>query len=404
VTDFASNWSSVFRYAAEHSPFYRERFAGLRDVPPLDRVRPVDKREVSARNEDFLCVPRDRVAEMVTTSGTAGRPLLWMLTKGDLARLSLNERLSFGCVGLTAGDVVLVAVTLDRCFVAGLAYWLGLQELGCTVVRTGMASPALVLDMIERVRPTAIVSVPSFLRIVADTARERGIDLAGGPVRKVSAIGEPVRDVRLAPNTAGSAIGRDWNARVYSTYGVTELAASLCECEAGRGGHLHEELLHVEILDEAGAPVPDGTVGEVVATTFGVEGMPLIRYRTGDCAALYRDACPCGRTSPRLGPVIGRKNHLLKLKGTSVFPSAIAAALDDVPGVGRYVIVAGSDGAGADTVEILVDGAVAPAALREVLQGRTKVAPAVRAAPAEEIERLQMPPNSRKRRWFVDLR
>ena len=404
MTDFASNWSHAFRHAAEHSPFYRERFAGWRDVPPLDRVRPVDKREVSARNEDFLCVPRDRVAEMVTTSGTAGRPLLWMLTKGDLARLSLNERLSFGCAGLTAGDVVLVAVTLDRCFIAGLAYWMGLQELGCTVVRTGMASPALVLDMIERVRPTAIVSVPSFLRIVADTAHERGIDLAGGPVRKVIAIGEPVRDVRLAPNAAGRAIGRDWNARVYSTYGVTELAASLCECEAGCGGHLHEDLLHVEILDEAGVPVPDGTVGEVVATTFGVEGMPLIRYRTGDCAALVRDACPCGRASPRLGPVIGRKNHLLKLKGTSVFPSAFAAALDDVPGVGRYVIVAGSDGAGADTVEILVDGTVAPAALRDVLQGRTKVAPAVRAAPAEEIERLQMPPNSRKRRWFVDLR
>lgn len=404
MSNFASMWPETFRYAAERSPFYRERFAGWREAPPLDRVRPVDKQEVSARNEDFLCVPRDRVAEMVTTSGTAGRPLLWMLTKGDLARLSLNERLSFGCAGLAAGDVVLVAVTLDRCFVAGLAYWMGLQDLGCAAVRTGMASPGLVLDMIERVRPTAIVSVPSFLRIVAGTARERGIDLAGGPVRKVIAIGEPVRDAGFAPNAAGRALEKDWNARVYSTYGITELASSLCECDAGRGGHLHEDLLHVEVLDGEGRPVPDGVVGEVVATTLGVEGMPLIRYRTGDCAALYRDACPCGRTSPRIGPVVGRKNHLLKVKGTSVFPSAIAAALDDVPGAGRYVILARSDGAGSDTVEVLVDGEVAPDALRDVLQGRTKVAPAVRAAPAGEIERLQLPPNSRKRRWFVDLR
>lgn len=397
-------WSDAFRYAAERSPFYRERLASFRDVPCPDRVRPVDKQEVSARNEDFLCVPRDQVAEMVTTSGTAGRPLLWMLTKGDLARLSLNERLSFECVGLTARDVVLVAVTLDRCFVAGLAYWMGLQELGCAVVRTGMASPTLVLDMIERVRPTAIVSVPSFLRIVAETARERGFDLAGGPVRKAIVIGEPIRDAALALNAAGRSIERDWNARVYSTYGITELASSLCECDAGRGGHLHEALLQVEILDEAGRPVPDGAVGEVVATTFGVEGMPLIRYRTGDCAALYRDACLCGRTSPRLGPVVGRKNHLLKLKGTSVFPSAIAAALDDTPGVGRYVILARADVAGSDTVEVLVNGTVAPDVLREVLQGRTKVAPLVRVASSEEIERLQAPANSRKRRWFVDLR
>ncbi|OQW96805.1 MAG: hypothetical protein BWK77_03575 [Verrucomicrobia bacterium A1] len=401
MRDLESIWSEAFLYAARNSPFYRERLARFRGVPRPDQVRPVDKSEVSARNEDLLCVPKERVAEMVTTSGTAGRPLLWMLTKSDLSRLSLNERLSFECVGLTAGDVVLVAVTLDRCFIAGLAYWMGLQELGCAVVRTGMASPMLVLETIERVRPTAIVGVPSFLRMVAGTARERGVDLAGASVRKA---GEPIRDAALALNAAGRSIERDWNARVYSTYGVTELASSLCECDAGGGGHLHEDLLQVEILDEAGQPVPDGVVGEVVATTFGVEAMPLLRYRTGDCAALHRGACPCGRTSPRLGPVVGRRNHLLKLKGTSVFPSAIAAALDDTPGVGRYVILARTDGAGSDTVEVLVHGTVAPDVLRDVLQGRTKVAPLVRVASSEEIERLQAPPNSRKRRWFVDLR
>ena len=55
---------------------------------------------------------------------------------------------------MTAHDTVLVAVAMDRCFMAGLAYWLGLRELGCGVVRTGAASPVLVLEMIERVQPT----------------------------------------------------------------------------------------------------------------------------------------------------------------------------------------------------------------------------------------------------------
>ena len=404
MADPGQRWAATFRYAAEHSPFFRASLAPFRDVPRLDQVPVVDKPTVSAHNDAFLCVPRERVAEMVTTSGTTGRPLLWMLTNADLDRLALNERLSFECAGLTAGDTVLVAVTLDRCFIAGLAYWLGLRELGCAVARTGMASPVLVLEMIERVRPTAIVSVPSFLRIVAGTARERGFDLAGGSVRKTICIGEPVRDGSLALNAAGRSIERDWNARVYSTYGITELAASLCECEAGKGGHLHDELLHLEILDEAGRPLPDGEVGDVVATTFGVEAMPLIRYRTGDCAALYRGVCSCGRTTPRLGPVVGRRDHLLKLKGTSVFPSALAAVLDDTRGVEGYAIVARTDAGGSDTVEVLVHGPVAPGPLREALQGRTKIAPQIRVTSREEIDRLQTLPESRKRRWFVDLR
>jgi phenylacetate-CoA ligase len=224
---------------------------------------------------------------------------------------------------LTARDTALVAVAMDRCFMAGLAYWLGLRELGCAVVRTGAGSSLLVLEMIARAQPTAIVAVPSFLRVIAEKARETGFDLKNCSVKKAVCIGEPVRDQALALNGSGRAIETAWQARVYSTYGVTELANSLCECEAAAGGHLHEEQLHLEILDDDGRPVPDGEIGEIVGTTFGVEAMPLIRYRTGDCAALFQTACPCGRATPRLGPIVGRKNQKLKFKGTSLFPSML---------------------------------------------------------------------------------
>ena len=167
---------------------------------------------------------------------------------------------------------------------------------------------------------------------------------------------------------------------------------------------MHEELLHLEILDDAGGPVPDGEVGEVVATTLGVEAMPLIRYRTGDCAALHREACSCGRTSPRLGPIIGRKNQKLKVKGTSVFPTALAAVLEDTPDVESFVIIARSEGGLSDSVEVLIHGTATLAGLRDAFQGRTKIIPALRTVSREEIEPMQLPPNARKRRWFVDLR
>src|SRR5579863_3517091 len=168
---FEQAWAETFRHAAKHSPYYRETFRGLEGLPRLGELPLVDKEILSGRNEDFLCVPRERIVEMVTTSGTTGTPLLWMLTESDVRRLALNEKQSFECAGLTANDTVLVAVAMDRCFIAGLAYWLGLRELGCSVARVGPSSPLLVLEMIERVKPTAIVAVPSFLRVIAEKAR-----------------------------------------------------------------------------------------------------------------------------------------------------------------------------------------------------------------------------------------
>ncbi len=397
-------WAETFRYAARHSPYYRKLFRGVRGVPSLSAVPCVDKQTISKRNAEFLCVPRERIAEIVSTSGTTGHPLLWMLTEADLRRLGTNERLSFECAGLTAKDTVLVAVAMDRCFIAGLAYSLGLRELGCAAVRVGPGSPALALEMIERTRPTAIVGVPSYLRVIAAKAREAGFILKRAGVRKAVCIGEPVRDRSFALNAAGADIEAEWGAKIYSTYGVTELANALCECDAGVGGHLHEEMLYLEILDDDGRAVPEGEPGEVVATTFGVEAMPLIRYRTGDCAAMFTGRCKCGRRTPRLGPIIGRKNQKLKFKGASLFPSTLQTVLEQVKGVESYVIVARAENELSDSIEVLVHGTAPVALLREALQARSRITPAIRRAPRAEIEALQMPPQARKRRTFVDLR
>ena len=401
---FDELWSATFRYAATHSPYYRELFRGMKGIPAIETIPTCDKSILSERNLEFLCVPRERVIEIVTTSGTTGHPLLWMLTEADLRRLGENERLSFGCAGLTANDTVLVAVAMDRCFMAGLAYWLGLREVGCGVVRSGASSPTLVLEMIQRAQPTVIVGVPSFLRLVAEKARESGIDLGNSSVKKAICIGEPIRDRALALNASGRVIEQAWGAKVYSTYGVTELANSLCECDSGVGGHLHEEQLHLEIVDDDGKPVAAGETGEVAATTFGVEAMPVIRYRTGDCAVLFLDPCTCGRKSPRLGPIVGRKHQKLKFKGTSLFPSTLAAVLEESEGVESFVVLARKESELSDAIEVLVHGSVSVSELREVMQARAKIVPQIREATREEIELLQMPPQARKRRTFVDLR
>jgi len=227
-------------------------------------------------------------------------------------------------------------------------------------------------------------------------------------VRKVICIGEPIRNEDRSLNRAGATIERRWKAQVFSTYGITELASSLCECEAGQGGHLHPELLYLEALDEAGEPVPDGQVGELTATTFGVEAMPLIRYRTGDFAAILRAPCACGRASLRIGPVVGRKGHKLKVKGTTIFPATLKAVLDTVPEVASFVILARRENDLSDAVEVCfacrADPAKVLALLRERFRGEAKVTPHLTLASPAEIEALQMPEEGRKRRYFVDLR
>ncbi|MEI7731122.1 MAG: AMP-binding protein [Verrucomicrobiota bacterium] len=408
-------WREAYRYAAARSPFYREHFrrAGLSlRVPPslerLARIPTIDKAILSEQTDAFLCVPPQRVVDIVTTSGSTGRPLVWRLTDADLDRLGRNECLSFTCAGLTADDTVILAVTLDRCFMAGMAYFLGLRQLGCAVVRVGPATPVMHLDILRRVSATAIVGVPSFLGLLAEKAAEENFGLASLGVRKAVCIGEPVRHEDFSVNRLGQAIETGWNARVFSTYGVTELASSLCECSAGLGGHLHPELLHLEALDDAGRPVPEGQVGELTATTFGVEAMPLIRYRTGDFAALFRGPCPCGRRTLRLGPILGRKSQKLKVRGSTLFPATLKTVLDGVPEVRSYAILARRDSPLSDHIEVRVafagDSRKISEVLRERFQGTAKVSPQITPATSEEIEALQLPHGARKRRYFVDLR
>jgi phenylacetate-CoA ligase len=280
--------------------------------------------------------------------------------------------------------------------------------LGATAVRVGAGSPAMLLSMIERLGATTIVSVPSFLKRVAMYAQQQGIDLAQSTVKKLVCIGEPVRtaDWRLTP--LGNFISQAWGATVYSTYGITELAASACECSAGVGGHLHPQLLHVEIVDDAGRPVPDGQSGQLVATTIGVEAMPLVRFATGDMTFMTSQRCQCGLWTQRIGPILGRREQAMKIKGTTVYPAAVQRALQGLDGVIDYVMIATAPTPLSDELEVVVawrgEASGATEMISEKLRGELKVLPVVRLAGLAEIQAIQDSRELRKQRTFVDRR
>lgn len=349
----------VFEYTRTHSAFYKKHFAAFAETKRADfditALPFTTKDDLSMNNSDFCCIPRSQIAEYVTTSGTSGKPVTIYLSKNDLLRLAKNEKESFELAGAQAGDLFQLMTTIDKQFMAGLAYFLGVQELNAGIIRIGPGVPALQWNSILENQPDFLIAVPSFLINLIDYAKENGIDVHASSVKAVICIGEPVREEALTENVLAKRIHQDWNIELFSTYASTEMGAAFTECFAHQGGHLNEALLHLEVLDDEGNEVPSGSKGEIVVTTLGVEGTPLMRYKTGDVAMVYREPCLCGRTSPRVGPILGRKNQMIKFKGTTIFPNSIYEIFDSKPSVSCYKVEIAKDYMSQDTITVLLE-------------------------------------------------
>ena len=405
----------LLAWLALHSPFYRELFAehhidiaSIRSVADLASIPTTSKEDLQERNDDFLCVHRDKIIEYASTSGTLGSPVTIALTEKDLDRLAENEYHSFSCADGSASDIYQLMLTLDRQFMAGIAYYSGLRKLGAGIIRLGPGVPSLQWETIRRLQPTAIVAVPSFLLKLIQFARDAGIDPNASSVKKAICIGENIRNTDFSLNALGKKIKEGWDIPLYSTYASTEMQTAFTECGQGRGGHLQPGLLIVELLGEDGRQVGPQEPGEVTITTLGVEGMPLLRYRTGDICMYLDEPCACGRTSLRLSPVIGRKKQMIKFKGTTLYPPALFDLLNEMEDVLDFVVEVYSNEVGLDEILLHLQPADRSAAcdhrIRAYLQARLRVSPRVEYVDAAEMQRMHFPAAGRKAMKFVDRR
>ena len=404
------------QYLKSNSRYYSRLFESngidvesIKHIEDLAKLPFTEKRDLQLCNNDFLCVPKEEIIDYITTSGTLGDPVTFGCTDGDLSRLAYNEAKSFACAGLGKGSVLQLMTTMDKRFMAGLAYFLGIRELGAGIIRVGNGIPELQWDTIKRLSPDSIMCVPSFILRLIEYAEEHGIDYRKSSVKKIIGIGEGLRNQNLELNLLGSRIHQKWpEVELYATYSSTEMGATFSECQYGAGGHVHPELIIVEIIGENNTPLPDGETGEVVITTLGVEGMPLLRFRTGDIAAKITERCRCGRYSYRLKPLLGRKNNMIKLKGTTLYPPAINDVLDNTPFVENYVVIVRDSSAGTDEVVVRIGTeSNNPNLIKELkdrFRSRLRVAPIVELFTPDEIQRINFPAKSRKPIKFIDER
>ena len=388
--------AEILFYLQNNSPYYQRIFEeqginieAIKTSSDLIKIPFTTKDDLALHNDDFLCVPKSKISDFVTTSGTLSDPVAFYLTDKDVDRLANNEAEAFRCANGSENDVYQLMTTIDRRFMAGLAYWMGARKMGAGMIRVGPGAPFLQWESIQRFSPTVLIAIPSFIPRLIDYALDNNIDFKSSSVKSVLCIGEPIRSTDFSYNELGKRITSQWDIKLYSTYASTEMGAAFTECEEGKGGHLNPDLLILEVVDENGRIVGEGEMGEVVVTTLGVEGMPLLRYKTGDLCHVYYEPCKCGRTSERLGPVVGRKQQMIKFKGTTIFPPAIFDVLDMVPEVDLYQVVVSKNEFGNDEISILLTMNLETPLFKEKLhslfKSRLRVTPLLKFITAQEL-------------------
>ncbi len=406
-------------YLQQKSSYYKRLFhsenidiSAIKQLEDLKYIPLTDKTCLQQYNEDFLCVEREKIVDYITTSGTLGDPVTFAMTDNDLDRLAYNEAISFSCAGGHQGEIYQLMTTIDKRFMAGLAYFLGIRRMGASIIRVGNGIPELQWDTINRIRPDAIVVVPSFIMKIIKYAEENGIDYRKSSIKKAVCIGENLREQDFTLNLLGRKIKEKWDIELYSTYASTEMATSFTECSCGCGGHHHPELIIAELVDENGCIVPEGEAGELTITTIGVEGMPLLRFRTGDIARFFTEACSCGRKTMRISPIIGRRKQMIKYKGTTLYPAAIFDVLDNVEYIDNYYVVVDTDENGNDDIVIYIGcraehqsaGENIQKELKDRFRAKLRVAPNVTLADPEEIKKVNANDVNRKPVKFIDKR
>jgi phenylacetate-CoA ligase len=285
----------------------------------------------------LITYPFDRYVRMHQTSGTStGRPLRWYDTQESWQALLDGWVEKFHIGGILPSDRLFFPFS----FGPFIGFWSAFEagvKYGCLCLPGGGMSSTARLRFLLDNWPTVVFCTPTYALRLAEVAQQEGVDLRAAGVRALVVAGEPGGSI---PATRGR-IESGWGARVLDHNGMTETGPLGFECSAAPGGlHLLETACWPEVVDpESGKPIPPGTTGELVITTFRRVASPLIRYRTGDLVCADPTPCPCGRGLMRLkGGISSRVDDMVVVKGNNLHPGALQTILHRFADVAEFLV------------------------------------------------------------------
>ena len=269
----------------------------------------------------------DTIVDTETSSGTTGGGKVRFISyEDDVAEHEFLARLLRTCgigrddrVACLDTDPAAVMVSFPRaCELVPTA------ESYCVSAGAGFGRS---LRLLSRLRPTALVSVPSIIERTLDAAGESRSPTPDS-IRRVIYIGEGMDDAlrRRVQESLG--------AEVFSYYGASETSALGIECAAHSGIHLFGSRTLFEVERER----DDSERGELIVTTLVQRALPLLRYRLGDLVRLRPGTCACGLNEPRID-VLGRSEMFASILGSKIHYQAIYESLARVGLSGPLQIV-----------------------------------------------------------------
>jgi putative adenylate-forming enzyme len=397
----------IVGHTVTHSPFYREHFAGLAlDTAPLGTLPTLDKRTLMEHWDDVVTVPDLRLADVeahldglerddyldgryraMVTGGTSGRRGVFVFDRAEwsacLAGFLRWSEWSGSRPRFPRLRVATVSAVSPLHMTArfGMSIDLGLHKLLRLDARSPLDELAAAL---RRFRPDALVGYPSALSLLALEQLEGRLDISPTAVSTTS----EVRTVEMTQR-----IREAWGVKPFDVYGITEVGIFAVDCEFHGGKHLFEDMAVVEVVDEGGAPVPDGEPGTLLVTNLFNRTLPLIRYELDDLVTISPEPCPCGRPLRVIESLEGRSDDILHLPGASgttvaVHPHAVRSPLAAFPEVAQYRVV--HDTTGVHVTLVMRSGAAPDTAARVTARLREALAGLGAHPPVDtvEVERL----------------
>jgi phenylacetate-CoA ligase len=282
-----------------------------------------------------LTFPVERYTRTHQTSGTSGAPMQWLDTPENWQWMIDNWCDIFRAAGVSGDDRIFFAFSFGPFIGFWLAFEAG-EALGALSIPGGGLSSAARLRAIFNHRANVLCCTPTYALRLAEVAEAEEFDLAQSPVRTIVVAGEPGGSI---PATRAR-IEEAWpGATVFDHHGMTEVGPVTYQCPAQAGVlHVLEQAYLAEIIDpETTEPIGTGESGELVLTTLGRHGSPLIRYRTGDLVTAAEPPCACGRLDLALrGGIHGRVDDMVVVRGVNVYPSAVEEIVRSAGGVAEY--------------------------------------------------------------------
>ena len=304
----------------------------------------------------ILAAPEEAAIRYHLTSGTTGRtPIRVLDSMKDWEWIAEMWCYGFWGFGIRPEDIVFFAFSYGT-FVGFWGAHYACEKMGCLVLPGGnMTTDARVKQIVD-MNATVVCSTPTYALRMAQEAQNLGIDLAGGPVKRLILSGEPAGSIPATKKL----IEEQWGAKAGDTAGMTELGTIMMfECEHQPGGtHIIEDHFIEEVIDPVTEePVPYGERGERVVTSFGRGFIPVIRYRTRDFVVkVPADKCSCGRTFDIYeGGIRGRVDDMKLVRGTNVYPRAVEAIVREYREIDEFQIHLFTAEGIRDEIEVLIE-------------------------------------------------